>query len=234
MHHFQHRRCRKTRARCLHSQPIAIVLLQQLRPNTAKKSIAPRNASLMIFCPAAPISCTQAMSQEVLTLLQAPEWDVLASVWKPITSKRKTSNHVQIVNFLCSTKQITKTLDNQKRWSFITAFYFALQQRCKTANLSNWFALLGGLLDERLVDVRNHTTTSNGGLDEGIQLLITADGELKMARGDTLHLLTLKVSMCLLIIQKNVVWSIRTLRSFEALPASSSTSAVRYSRMAAE
>lgn len=48
--------------------------------------------------------------------------------------------------------------------------------------------LLAGLLDQALVDVRDHTTTSNGGLDEGVELLITRDGELQVARRDTLHL----------------------------------------------
>lgn len=38
------------------------------------------------------------------------------------------------------------------------------------------------------MDVGDDTTASNGGLDEGVQLLVTADGELKMAGGDTLHL----------------------------------------------
>jgi len=48
--------------------------------------------------------------------------------------------------------------------------------------------LLAGLLDQGLVDVWNNTTTSNRGLDERVQLLITADGELEMAGRDTLHL----------------------------------------------
>ena len=34
--------------------------------------------------------------------------------------------------------------------------------------------------------MRNHTTTSNGCLDESIELLITTDRELKMTRSDTL------------------------------------------------
>jgi hypothetical protein len=38
------------------------------------------------------------------------------------------------------------------------------------------------------VDVRDHTSTSDGTLDEGVQLFISTDGQLKMARGDTLHL----------------------------------------------
>ncbi len=34
------------------------------------------------------------------------------------------------------------------------------------------------LVDERLVDVRNDTTTGNGSLDQGIEFLITANSEL--------------------------------------------------------
>lgn len=46
--------------------------------------------------------------------------------------------------------------------------------------------LLGALVDERLMDMRNHTTTRNGCLDESIELLITTDCKLKMTRSDTL------------------------------------------------
>ena len=44
------------------------------------------------------------------------------------------------------------------------------------------------LADERLVDVRDDAAAGDGGLDEGVQLLVSADGELEMAGGDTLHL----------------------------------------------
>jgi len=46
----------------------------------------------------------------------------------------------------------------------------------------------GGLGDERLVDVRDDTTASNGGLDEGVELLVTANGEQQVPGRDTLHL----------------------------------------------
>src|SRR5690242_1704224 len=49
-------------------------------------------------------------------------------------------------------------------------------------------SLLGGLVDQGLVDVRDDTSTRDGALDEGVKLLISADGELKVARGDTLDL----------------------------------------------
>jgi len=48
--------------------------------------------------------------------------------------------------------------------------------------------LLLNLEEESAVDVWQHTTKSNSSLDEGIQLLISADGKLKMARCDTLDL----------------------------------------------
>ena len=48
--------------------------------------------------------------------------------------------------------------------------------------------LLVGLNDQGLVDVRDHTTTSNGGLDERVKLLVAADSELQVARSDSLHL----------------------------------------------
>lgn len=38
------------------------------------------------------------------------------------------------------------------------------------------------------MDVGNHTSASNSGLDKCVQFFITADGQLKVARGDALHL----------------------------------------------
>ena len=35
------------------------------------------------------------------------------------------------------------------------------------------------LADQRLVDVGDDTTAGNGGLDQGVQLLVTSDGQLK-------------------------------------------------------
>lgn len=37
------------------------------------------------------------------------------------------------------------------------------------------------------MDVGDDTTASDGGLDEGIELLVTTNSKLKMAGGDTLH-----------------------------------------------
>jgi|UniRef100_A0A804LE27 hypothetical protein len=49
-------------------------------------------------------------------------------------------------------------------------------------------SLLGGLVDERLVDVRDDAAPGDGALDEGVELLVPADGELQVARGDALDL----------------------------------------------
>ena len=48
--------------------------------------------------------------------------------------------------------------------------------------------LLGRLVDERLVDVRDHAAARDRGLDERVELLVAADGELEVARRDALHL----------------------------------------------
>lgn len=38
------------------------------------------------------------------------------------------------------------------------------------------------------MDMRDDTTSRNGGLDEGVQFFITTDGQLQMTGGNTLHL----------------------------------------------
>ena len=48
--------------------------------------------------------------------------------------------------------------------------------------------LLLGLHDESLVDMGDNTTTGNGGLDQGVELLISADRQLQVARSDTFDL----------------------------------------------
>lgn len=45
---------------------------------------------------------------------------------------------------------------------------------------------LNTFVDERLVDVRNDTSSCNGSLDKRIQLFISADGKLQVSRCDTL------------------------------------------------
>ena len=48
--------------------------------------------------------------------------------------------------------------------------------------------LLLNLKKESAVDVGKNTTKGDSGADEGIQLLITTDSELQVARSDTLDL----------------------------------------------
>lgn len=55
---------------------------------------------------------------------------------------------------------------------------------------------LSGLHDEGLVDVGDDTTASDSGLDEGIELFVTADSQLQVARGDALHLQVLGGVTC--------------------------------------
>ena len=52
--------------------------------------------------------------------------------------------------------------------------------------------LLLSLHDEGLVDVRDDTTAGDGGLDERVELLITADGKEQVSRGDSLDLKILR------------------------------------------
>ena len=47
---------------------------------------------------------------------------------------------------------------------------------------------IDALVDERLVDVGDHTATGDGRLDERVELLVATDGELEVARRDALHL----------------------------------------------
>jgi hypothetical protein len=50
-----------------------------------------------------------------------------------------------------------------------------------------WNCLFGSTLlaNERFVNVRNDTTPSDGGFNQAVELLISTNGELKMARCDT-------------------------------------------------
>lgn len=55
----------------------------------------------------------------------------------------------------------------------------------------DWFLAWTGwsslLPDQRFVDVRNNTTTSNGSLDQWIKFFVSSDGQLKMPWSDSLH-----------------------------------------------
>ena len=53
-----------------------------------------------------------------------------------------------------------------------------IQYRAEHA-LGLWQASLPLLADERLVDVRNDAAAGDGRLDQGVQLLVSADGQLQ-------------------------------------------------------
>jgi hypothetical protein len=77
-----------------------------------------------------------------------------------------------------------------------------------------------------LVDVRKHTTTGDGSPNEQVQLLVTADSELQVSGRDTLDSKVLG----------GVTYGSACPERREVLgssPASSKTSAVRYSMIAA-
>lgn len=55
---------------------------------------------------------------------------------------------------------------------------------------------LRGLHDESLVDVRDHTAASDRGLDQSVELLVTADGELQVTGSNALDLQVLRGVAC--------------------------------------
>lgn len=76
---------------------------------------------------------------------------------------------------------------------------FSVRVKKKKGVFLGWGLLqaLGGLgrlfgaalfTDQRLVDVRDDTTAGDRRLDQTVQLLVSADGELQVTRRDTLHL----------------------------------------------
>jgi len=62
------------------------------------------------------------------------------------------------------------------------------KDRLQGQHITVFRSFLGSLVDERLVNVRDDTAASNGALDESVKLLVSTDGKLQVARGDTLHL----------------------------------------------
>lgn len=50
------------------------------------------------------------------------------------------------------------------------------------------FLGLAHLLDQRLVDVRDHTSTSDGSFYQSVQFFITSDGKLKVPWSNSAHL----------------------------------------------
>ena len=68
--------------------------------------------------------------------------------------------------------------------------FAATTERAKTQKSHLEFGLLSlcGLVDERLVNVRDHTTSSNCSLDQSVQFFVTPDGQLQVAWCNTLDL----------------------------------------------
>ena len=56
------------------------------------------------------------------------------------------------------------------------------RQRLRPSVVSRSRLLLLGLHDKSLVNVGDNTTAGNCSLDQGVELLVTADGQLKVAR----------------------------------------------------
>jgi hypothetical protein len=50
--------------------------------------------------------------------------------------------------------------------------------------------------DEGLVDVRNDSSSSNGGLDQGVKFLVSSDGKLQMSGGNSLDFQVLAGVSC--------------------------------------
>ena len=68
--------------------------------------------------------------------------------------------------------------------------FAATTERAKTQKSHLEFGLLSlcGLVDEGLVNVRVHTTSSNCSLDQSVQFFVTPDGQLQVAWCNTLDL----------------------------------------------
>ena len=98
------------------------------------------------------------------------------------------------------------------------------------------------LADQRLVDVRNDSSSSNGGLDQCVQLLVSWNNNfVKNISQENIweRLFQKYLSWIVKLFDAPLMASWRCLgvilfafKSLEALPANSRTSAVRYSRIA--
>ena len=73
------------------------------------------------------------------------------------------------------------TITYEVQWYIITIYITG-------HTLLRGHAALSLLADERLVDVGDHTTAGDGGLDQSVQLLVSPDGQLEMSGCDPLHL----------------------------------------------
>ena len=79
-----------------------------------------------------------------------------------------------------------------KRYSWLTT-------EIKHNFLHLWEGALALLPDQGLVDVGNHPTPGDGGLDQRVELLVPPDGELQVPGGDSLHFQVLTGIVCQLL-----------------------------------
>ena len=64
---------------------------------------------------------------------------------------------------------------------------------CQGYVSSGFFAALH---DQGLVDVGDHTSSGNGGLDQGVKFFVSANGQLQVTWSDSLHLKVLGGVTC--------------------------------------
>lgn len=108
-----------------------------------------------------------------------------------------------------------------------------LQLLCRAANICVTNIMVKQInqthvLRKSLVDEWQDTTTRNGGFDQGVEFLISSDSKLQMAGGDALYA---KILGCITLIVHSMRRGGKSMHRL-GLPASSNTSAVRYSRIA--
>merc|ERR1712051_208782 len=71
---------------------------------------------------------------------------------------------------------------------FLCGYVLTKYKNTDTPNYLLGQRALSLLANERLVDVRDDASSSNRGLDQRVQLLVSPDGKLEMPGGDPLHL----------------------------------------------
>jgi len=66
-------------------------------------------------------------------------------------------------------------------------------------SIRNWCVslnFLGGLDDQGFVDVGDHTSSGDGGLDQRVKLLVSSDRELQVSGSDSLDLQVFRCVSC--------------------------------------
>ena len=91
--------------------------------------------------------------------------------------------------------------------------------------------LLLDLEQQRTIDMWQHTTKGNGGANQSIKLLVAANSKLQVTRGDALDLEVLGSILRIQVSAESKCES-QKVSVGQLTPASSRTSAVRYSNIA--